>query len=248
MGNNTVIDCRAATKSYASQPVLRGIDLVVESGICALLGANGAGKSTLLRLLSGLEQPDSGSVFIGGLSFQDHPVAIRRTLGVLPEAFGLFESLTILENLMAIGPIYGLTKSEASARATDLLELLDLTQGRHTIARDCSFGMRKKTALAMALLHNPRVLLLDEPFEGIDPSSSAVIETLLGQLSSNGATILLTSHILSIVQKIAARVVILHQGRVESDFNPPAADQGVEEIYFSIVGEPQPEVLDWLRS
>jgi len=187
-------------------------------------------------------------VFIGGLGFRDHAVEIRRNLGVLPEALGLFESLTIVENLMAIGPIYGLTKGETKARTTNLLELFDLTQGRHTVARDCSFGMRKKTALAMALLHKPRVLLLDEPFEGIDPASSAVIEMLLGQLSSNGTTILLTSHILSIVQKIATRVVILHQGRVESDFNPSTADEGVEEVYFSIVGEPQPEVLDWLRS
>jgi ABC-2 type transport system ATP-binding protein len=243
-----VIECRAATKSYASQPVLRGIDLVVEPGICALLGANGAGKSTLLRLLSGLEEPDSGSVFIGGRGFRDHAVEIRRKLGVLPEALGLFESLTIIENLMAIGPIYGLTKSETKARTTDLLELLDLTQGRHTVARDCSFGMRKKTALAMALLHKPSVLLLDEPFEGIDPASSAVIEMLFGQLFSNGNMILFTSHILSIVQKIATRVVILHQGRVESDFNPPATEEGVEEVYFGIVGKPQPEVADWLRS
>ena len=243
-----MIDCRAATKVYASQPVLRGIDLVLECGICALLGANGAGKSTLIRLLSGLEQPDSGSVFIGGLGYRDHAVEIRRNLGVLPEGLGLFESLTVIENLMAVGPIYGLTKSETAARAAGLLGLLDLTQGRHTVARNCSFGMRKKTALAMALLHKPRVLLLDEPFEGIDPASSAVIETLLGQLSSNGTTILLTSHILSIVQEIATRVVILHQGRVESDFNPSTADEGVEEVYFSIVGEPQPEVPDWLRS
>ena len=122
-GGNRVIDCRAATKSYASQPVLRGVDLVVEPGICALLGANSAGKSTLLRLLSGLEEPDSGSVSIGGLGFRDHGVEIRRNLGVLPEELGLFESLTIIENLMAIGPIYGLTRRETEARATSLLEL-----------------------------------------------------------------------------------------------------------------------------
>ena len=113
-----MIDCRAATKSYASKPVLRGIDLVVEPGICALLGANGAGKSTLLRLLSGLEEPDSGSVFIGGLGFRDHGVEIRRNLGVLPEGLGLFESLTVIENLMAVGPIYGLTKSETAASSS----------------------------------------------------------------------------------------------------------------------------------
>jgi ABC-2 type transport system ATP-binding protein len=200
-----------------------------------------------LRLLSGLEEPNSGSVSIGGLGFRDHAVEIRRNLGVLPETLGLFESLTIIENLMAIGPIYGLTNAETKARAANLLELLDLAQRRNIVARNCSFGMRKKTALAMALLHKPRVLLLDEPFEGIDPASSVVIERLLGQLSGDGATILLTSHILSIVQKIARRVVILHRGRVESDFNPSTADEGVEEVYFSIVGEPQPEVLDWLR-
>jgi ABC-2 type transport system ATP-binding protein len=248
VGNNGVIDCRAATKSYASLPVLRGIDIVIEPGICALLGANGAGKSTLLRLLSGLEEPDSGSVFIGGLGFRQDAVEIRRNLGVLPEALGLFESLNVIENLMAIGPIYGLTKSETKARAADLLELLDLTQACHTVARDCSFGTRKKTALAMALLHKPRVLLLDEPFEGIDPSSSAVIEMLLGQLSRGGTTILLTSHILSIVQKIAARVVIIHRGRVESDFDPSTTEERVEEVYFGIVGKPQPEVPGWLSS
>ena len=243
-----MIDCRDATKSYASQPVLRAINLVVEPGICALLGANGAGKSTLLRLLSGLEEPDGGSVFIGGQGFRDHGVEIRRNLGVLPEALGLFESLTVIENLMAVGPIYGLTRPETAARAADLLGLLELAQGRHTVARNCSFGMRKKTALAMALLHNPKVLLLDEPFEGIDPASSAIIQMLLGQLSRDGVTILLTSHILSVVQSIANRVVILHQGRVESDFNPSTTEAGVEEVYFSIVGNPQPEVPDWLRS
>ena len=243
-----MIECRAATKIYASKPVLRGIDLVIEPGICALLGANGAGKSTLLRLLSGLEKPDTGSVSIGGLDFRDHGVEIRHNLGVLPEGLGLFESLTVIENLMAVGPIYGLTKSETAARSEHLLDLLDLTKGRHTVARNCSFGMRKKTALAMALLHKPNVLLLDEPFEGIDPASSAVIEMLLGQLSRGGTTILLTSHILSVVQKIATRVVILYGGRAESDFNPSTTEKQVEEVYFSIVGKPQPEVADWLRS
>lgn len=149
---------------------------------------------------------------------------------------------------MAIGPIYGLTKSETAARVEDLLGMLDLTQGRHILARECSFGMRKKTALAMALLYKPSVLLLDEPFEGIDPASSTIIQKLIGQLSSNGTTILLTSHILSIVQKVATRVVILHEGRVKSDFNPLATDEALEDVYFSIVGSPRTEVPDWLRS
>jgi len=100
----------------------------------------------------------------------------------------------------------------------------------------------------MALLHKPSVLLLDEPFEGIDPASSTVIQMLLSQLSRGGTTILLTSHILSMVQKIANRVVILYEGRVEADFDPSTTEAGVEEVYFSIAGRPQPEVPDWLRS
>lgn len=243
-----MIDCRATTKMYGPQPVLRGIDLNLDAGICALLGANGAGKSTLLRLLSGLEKPDSGSVLIEGLSFHDRAVAIRRTLGVVPEGLGLFESLTVIENLAAIGPIFGLTRDETMARSLDLLQFLDLEQGRHTLARDCSFGMRKKTALAMALLPRPSVLLLDEPFEGIDPSSSRAIQSLLGQLASSGSTILLTSHILSIVQELANRVVILHEGRIASDFLPSLAGETVAEVYFRIIGPVQPEAPEWLSS
>ncbi len=169
-------------------------------------------------------------------------------LGVLPEGLGLFESLTVGENLMAIGPIYGLTHDETKARSVDLLHLLDLEQGRHTLARDCSFGMRKKTALALALLPKPSVLLLDEPFEGIDPSSSRVIQLLLRELASDGATLLLTSHILSVVQALANRVVILHEGRIASDFCPSLAGHTVAEVYFSIIGQKQPEVPEWLKS
>ena len=245
---NPLIDCRTLTKSYGAHAILCGIDLVVEPGICALLGANGAGKSTLLRVLSGLERPDSGALLLNGMSFREQALEIRRQLGVVPEGLGLFESLTVLENLMAIGPIYGLTQSETRARAADLLDLLDLTQGQHTPARACSFGMRKKTALAMALLYKPRVLLLDEPFEGIDPASTNVIELLLRELAREGATILLTSHILPIVQRTAGRVVILHQGRIESDFVPAETDEPVEERYFHIVGRPQAEVPVWLSS
>ncbi len=240
-----MIECKAVTKSYASQVVLRGINLVVGPGICTLLGANGAGKSTLLRLLSGLEKADSGTVLIGGLSFGDQGMKIRERLGVIPEALGLFESLTVMENLMAVGPIYGLTQRETRARSEDLLKLLDLAHGWHTPARECSFGMRKKTALAMALLPKPNVLLLDEPFEGIDPSSSGIIQLLLRRLSSNGITILLTSHILSIVQELAGRVLILHEGCIEADFQP-AANETVVERYFSIVGKPKGKAPEWL--
>lgn len=242
-----MIDCRAVTKSYSSQRVLDNVSLSVKPGICALLGPNGAGKSTLLRLLSGLESPDGGSVEVRGLSFHNRAIEIRSTLGVVPEGLGLFEALSIRENLEAIGPIYGLAKGETEARAADLLRLFDLTYGRNTPARECSFGMRKKTALAMALLYKHSVLLLDEPFEGIDPASSAVIQALLRHLSDHGATILLTSHILPVVQRIASRVLILHQGRIAADYAPPLMPDDIEESYFTAVGIGQPGIPDWLR-
>lgn len=200
----------------------------------------------MLRLLSGLEKPDSGSVLIDGSTYQDKGVQIRRNLGVLPETLGLFESLTIVENLCAIGPVYGLTERQTEARTADLLNLLHLTATRHTRARDCSFGIRKKTALAMALLHRPRVLLLDEPFEGVDPVSVDDIQIVLRQLSGDGATILLTSHILSTVQKIATRVIILRGGQVELDFVPSVADE-VEDRYFGAAGAERPGIPNWLR-
>ncbi len=245
--NKTLIHCKAVTRSYGSQPVIQGVDLLIEPGICALLGANGAGKSTLLRLIAGLEKPDTGTVLVDGMSFSDQAVNIRNNLGVLPEGLGLFESLSIVENLMAVGPIYGLTQAETESRAAGLLALLDLTRGRNTLARNCSYGMRKKTAFAMSILHNPRILLLDEPFEGIDPASSNAIQTLLQHLAGHGATILLTSHILSIVQSIATRVIVLHRGHLEQDGPPPASTAGLEGLYFSIVGLAQPEVPAWLR-
>ena len=248
-----MIDCRAATKSYASQPVLRGIDLVVEPGICALLGAQRCWQvSTLLRLLSGLEEPDSGlrcssAGWVSGimeLEFGGIWVYYPEGLGL----FGVFDCHRKPDGNWT--HLWTHEKSETATRAADLLGLLDLIQGRHTVARNCSFGMRKKTALAMALLHKPKVLLLDEPFEGIDPASSAVIQMLLGQLSLLMWRYDLAhlSHSGSVVQKIATRVVILYDGRVESDFNPSTTEAGVEEVYFSIVGKPQPEVADWLRS
>lgn len=242
-----MIECRALMKTYAGRPVLRGVDMVVEPGICAVLGRNGAGKSTLLRIISGLERPDGGSVHICGMPFHAQAIDIKKRLGSVPEDLALFESLTIIENLRAVGPIYGLTRRETESRADDLLALLDLTQGRHTTARKCSFGMRKKTALAMALLHKPDILLLDEPFEGIDPTSSNIIQTLLRQLSMDGTTILLTSHLLSLIQTVANRVIILHDGTIALDLDPSRIAEGVETAYFNVVGRQDPEVPGWLR-
>ncbi len=242
------IVCTGLTKTYAKKRILDEINLTIGPGLCALLGANGAGKSTLLRLMSGLEKPDEGDVTVCGMRFHAQGIEIKKRMGVVPEGLGLFESMSILENLLAVGPIYGLKSRESELRALDLLHVLDLTHSRNTIVRECSFGMRKKTALAMALLYKPSVLLLDEPFEGIDPASSTKIQGLLKQLAAEGAAVLITSHIFSIVKLIADRVIILYDGKIALDLDPEQIKTGVEDAYFRIVGKPRLEIPRWLQS
>jgi ABC-2 type transport system ATP-binding protein len=174
-----MIHCRNVTKRFGEFVAVDDVSLDLPSGICALLGPNGAGKSTLLKILAGLLPPDAGELRIPG----------KREMGVLPEDLGLFDALTIEEHLELCGPIYGLSRTETRERTGALLRILGLENGRYTYLDQCSHGMRKKTALAMALLHNPRVLLLDEPFEGIDPVSSVTIRDLLIAVAGRGIAV-----------------------------------------------------------
>ncbi|HTQ58349.1 MAG TPA: ABC transporter ATP-binding protein [Bryobacteraceae bacterium] len=167
-----MISCRNVTKRFGEARALDDVSFELPAGIGAVLGPNGAGKSTLLKILAGLLAADSGDVRISGCDLFADPVTVRRSIGVLPEDMGLFDGLTVEEHLELCGPIYGLGKRETRERGDALLRVLGLEDGRYTYLDQCSHGMRKKTALAMALLHGPRVLLLDEPFEGIDPASA----------------------------------------------------------------------------
>ncbi len=214
--------------------------------ICALLGPNGAGKSTLMRMLTGLLAPVSGEAFVAGLDVHRMPLDVRRMAGILPESLGLFDMLTVEEHLHLCGPIYGLTPQETRRRADQLLEALGLEHGRHTPAAQCSHGMRKKTALALALLHNPRVLFLDEPFEGIDPVTAQTIAELLLMTAKHGVTIFLTSHILSIVDRLADWIIVLRGGEIV--WQGPAADLkgSLEELYFDLVEPVRVADLPWL--
>jgi ABC-2 type transport system ATP-binding protein len=242
-----MIQCQDISKAYRGRPVLNGLTFSIETGICALLGPNGAGKSTLLKLLTGLERPDGGSLRIAGLDLVQNPMQVRQLIGVLPDQLGLFEGLTLQENLETLGPIYGITRQQTHARTASLLAMLDLETTRHTFAGDASYGMKKKTALAMALLHNPRVLLLDEPFEGIDPTSSRIIEQALTTAAQRGLTILFTSHILPLAQRFANRSLILQNGVIVWDSSRDAQLASLDRTYFNLIGEPgQEDSLPWL--
>jgi len=219
----------------------------VERGaICSLLGPNGAGKSTTVKMLTGQLEPTMGEAFVLGVNVRERPVEVRRRTGVLPEGLGLFDSLTVEEHLRMTGEVYGLSRGAARERIAALLRTLALEQGMRTWARHCSQGMRKKTALAMALLPNPDVLFLDEPFEALDPPSVRAVERLLRQYASRAGTVLLTSHVLAAVQRVATQFVALRQGRcvwtsAQGESPPP-----IEDLFEAANGQQPEEVLKWL--
>jgi ABC-2 type transport system ATP-binding protein len=243
-----MIHCRDVTKTFEDLVAVEHVSFEIRSGICALLGPNGAGKSTLLKILTGLLPPDSGEVRIAGLDVKSQSLQVRRTIGVVPEDLGLFDSLTIQEHLELTGPIYGLTAGETRDRAGSLLRILGLDDARDTFLDQCSHGMRKKTALAVALLHNPCVLFLDEPFEGIDPVASKTIQQLLQSVASRGIAVFLTSHILSIVDRLATEIMMIREGRIVWSSSAQTVSRSLEEIYFELVESAPLEDLAWLRS
>jgi len=244
-----MISCRNLTRRFGEFTAVDGLSFSVASGsICAFLGPNGAGKSTTVRMLTGLLPPTSGSVEVCGLDAAAKPLELKRQIGVLPEDLGLFDDLTVEEHLLLTGDVYGVDRRTTRARTAQLLHALSLEHGRHTFAASCSHGMRKKTAFAMALLPNPRVLFLDEPFEAIDPVTSKIMRDLLQSVARRGVTVFLTSHILSVAEEIARQFILIRKGRIVWD--SPAADlpRSLEQHYFDLVEAPVVEELEWLGS
>jgi ABC-2 type transport system ATP-binding protein len=244
-----LISCQNLSRRFGDFVAVDSVSFEIPSGgICALLGPNGAGKSTLMKMLTGLLAPTSGDAFVAGYDVRKEPLAIKHAAGILPESLGLFDALTIDEHLLLSGPIYGLSASETRHRADQLLHALSLEEGRDTFLDQCSQGMRKKTALALALLHNPRVLFLDEPFEGVDPVTADTIRNVLVAISRRGVTIFLTSHILSIVNRLADQILVIRGGRIVWQSAASELPQSLEEVYFGLVEASTVDDLPWLGS
>jgi ABC-2 type transport system ATP-binding protein len=244
-----MITCRNLTRRFGDFTAVDGLNLEVARGaICAFLGPNGAGKSTTVKMLTGLLASTSGTVEVDGLDVVSHPLEIKRRIGVLPEDLGLFDDLTVEEHLLLTGDVYGLRRPETESRATELLRVLSLEHGRHTFAAACSHGMRKKTSFAMALLPNPSVLFLDEPFEAVDPVTAKIMRVLLEAAAKRGITVFLTSHILSVVEQIATQLVMIRRGKLVWDSPASELPQSLEQHYFDLVEAPVVEELGWLGS
>ena len=244
------IETRHLTRTFGKLVAVNDLNLQVPKGcIFGFLGPNGAGKSTTVKMLTGLLPPSDGDAIIGGLSILSSPLEVKRKIGVLPEDLALFDSLTIWEHLMMCGPVYGLDRREAELRAEQLLKYLDLLQHRNVYVDQASSGMRKKCSLAMALLHNPSVLFLDEPFEGIDPVSSRNIKDLLTLLADRGATIFLTSHILEVVERLVQSFAIIVNGEIvcnQTVEETLRAGETIEDLFLKHVRTNEVEQLEWI--
>jgi ABC-2 type transport system ATP-binding protein len=249
------LETRGLSRVFGDFTAVDRIDLRVPRGsFYGFLGPNGAGKSTTIKCLTGLLRPSAGEIRILGLDPLADPVAVKRRVGVVPEDLALFERLTGGENLAFVARVHGLDDETAASRAGELLELLGLADAGGTLVADYSHGMKKKLSLAAAFLPSPRLLFLDEPFEGIDAISSRQVKRLLQDFAGRGGTVFLTSHVLEIVERLADHVGIIHRGRLVAQ--GPIADlqdesgpgRTLEEIFLGLVGAgDRPEgSLEWL--
>jgi ABC-2 type transport system ATP-binding protein len=217
------------TRRFGDLVAVQDVNLQVAPGqFFGFLGPNGAGKSTTIKMLTGLLAPSSGSIRIMGLDLVADPVEVKRNIGVVPEGMALFARLTGAEYLNFAGRMYGLDRHTAAQRATELLEFMQLTDQPKALITDYSHGMQKKLAMAAAVIHGPKILFLDEPFEGVDAIASGTLKTMLQRMIARGATIFLTSHVLEIVERLCSHVAIIHRGRLVAQGSLEELRAGVE--------------------
>jgi ABC-2 type transport system ATP-binding protein len=259
------IQTHGLTRHFGPLTAVDNVTLSVAQGqFFGFLGPNGAGKSTTIKMLTGLLEPTSGTIEILGQPFAAGSLDLKRHIGVVPEGMALLGRLTAPEYLRFVGRMYGLDREITNRRTDELLEFMHLADESKKLVTDFSHGMQKKLALAAAVIHGPKVLFLDEPFEGVDAIAAGMLKAMLQGMISRGATIFLTTHVLEIVERLCSHVAIISQGRLVANGSleelragvastVPGAETGqrltLEQIFLSIVGadasEPAQE-LSWL--
>ncbi|WP_187361491.1 ATP-binding cassette domain-containing protein [Phytoactinopolyspora mesophila] len=243
---------RGLVKRFDQTVAVAGLDLDVPTGsFFGLVGPNGAGKTTTLSMATGLMRPDAGTAFVLGHDVWSDPVAAKRLLGVLPDGLALFDRLTGAQLLEYIGRLHSLDRELAQQRAAELLDVLDLADAGDTLVVDYSAGMTKKIGLACALIHGPRILTLDEPFESVDPVSAATIRSILRSFAANGGTVVVSSHVMALVEQLCDHVAIIAGGQVLSSgaLDDVRGTGSLEDRFVSLVGGHRElgEGLAWLR-
>ena len=263
---------RGLCRKFGDFTAVDNVNLQVAPGqFFGFLGPNGAGKSTTIKMLTGLLAPTSGEMQILGMDLVKNGPEVKRLIGVVPEGMGLFVRLTGSEYLNFVGRMYGLDRMTTARRATELLEFMQLDDEPKKLIADFSHGMQKKLAMAAAVIHSPRILFLDEPFEGVDAIASGTLKAMLQRMISNGATIFLTSHVLEIVERLCSHVAIINHGKLVAQGSMEELRAGVtaqgtvveggiaaidpeqkltlEELFLRIVGGTRraEQELQWLR-
>jgi ABC-2 type transport system ATP-binding protein len=217
------------TRRFGQLLAVDHVNLNVAPGqFFGFLGPNGAGKSTTIKMLTGLLAPSEGRITILGTDLVADPVTVKRQIGVVPEGLALFGRLTGSEYLNFVGRMYGLDRKTAAQRAAELLDFMQLSDRPKALVTDYSHGMQKKLAMAAAVIHGPKILFLDEPFEGVDAIASGTLKAMLQRMIAHGATIFLTSHVLEIVERLCSHIAIIHQGRLVAQGSIDELRSGVE--------------------
>lgn len=242
-------------KVYNGFHAVNGLSVTVPQGcFFGFLGPNGAGKTTTIRMLMGLAQPDSGTMCVLGMRMPEQSLEIRKQIGLVPDDTLLFDYLTGSEYLEFVARLYGLTRSIAKERSRELLDLFQLNENIRKLIGEYSKGMRKRLAMAAALIHRPRLFLMDEPFEGVDAVGARLMKDILLEQVHGGATVFLTSHVLEVVERLCDQVAIINQGKIvvqgtmaELRQQAAAGTSTLEDIFVSLVGaERYSEKLEWL--
>ena len=216
--SSSIINIETLVKAYGFLPVLKGIDVTIQRGqFLALLGPNGSGKSTLLRLLTGLTKPTSGVIRIGGWRMPDEAASVRGQIGLVSHKSLLYDNLTARENLRFFADLYNLPTSDLQARIETLLDKVGLKKRGNSLVRTFSRGMLQRLSIARALLHDPHVLLFDEPYTGLDQDAGDILDDLLLQSQEDGHTIIMATHQLERAARLCDRILILSRGRIAFD-------------------------------
>jgi ABC-2 type transport system ATP-binding protein len=239
------VELRNVTKCYNSDLVaVNGLNLTIKQGeVFALLGPNGSGKSTTLKMLMGLVSPTSGSVNVLGIDVQQNPVEVKRLVGYVPESPSIYEFLTGIEYLDFIGDVYGMSADEKQQRITEYLKALQLDGREGDMINSYSDGMKKKIALISAFIHKPKLLILDEPLNALDPRSARIVKDILAGLKAQGVTTIITTHVLEIAQAFSDQIAIMYKGNLLALGNMDELQQkaslpgsGLEDIFLKLTG------------